>query len=314
MRDVTFLLDVPYTEISTTRNFEFLLNGLLPYRAYDIYVVGIDSQTANSSNIITMRTLTDRPGSPPLDISTYSTNPFTIRLTWSPPDRETQNGVITRYTIKYRRTDRRVESFISISATLNSFDMSNLDEYTSYTLSIAAATSAGVGVYNSELETRTQEGVPTASPEMRFLSKTPTTISVLLQPPDIEDVNGILAHYLVTYKGNVVDTEERSIAFSALNISNKQTIPINAALIGLMEGVEYNIKARIHTTQGGGPYSFFIAVTTTEIAPSGPPLHVHFEGLYPTKLDFSWNPPNLELQNQKSHHWLYHPVSWFTCR
>ena len=115
------MLDVPYTENGTTRNLEFLLNGLLPYRTYEIYVVGIDSQTANSSNTITMTTLTDRPGSPPLDILAYSTDPFTIRLTWSPPNRETRNGVITSYTIQYGRTDRRVERFHTISATLNSF-------------------------------------------------------------------------------------------------------------------------------------------------------------------------------------------------
>ena len=65
----------------------------------------------------------------------------------------------------------------------------------------------------------------------------------------------------------------------------------------LMEGVEYNIKARIHTSVGGGPYSSFISVTTTETAHSGTPLHVQFDGLYPTKLDFSWMPPDLELQN-----------------
>ena len=291
------MLDVPYTENGTTRNLEFLLNGLLPYRTYEIYVVGIDSQTANSSNTITMTTLTDRPGSPPLDILAYSTDPFTIRLTWSPPNRETRNGVITSYTIQYRRIDRRVARFLTISATLNSFDISNLDEYTSYTLRIAAATSAGVGVYGSELETRTREGVPSASPELRFLFKTPTTISILLQPPDIEDVNGILTHYLVTYNGNMVDTEEKSIAFSSLNASQTQLNPIKRALFDLMEGVEYDIKARIHTSVGGGPYTSFISVTTIETAPSGTPLRVQFDGVYPTKLDFSWMPPELELQN-----------------
>ena len=244
-----------------------------------------------------MRTLTDRPGSPPLDILAYSTDPFTIRLTWSPPNRETRNGIITSYTIQYRRTDRRVERYHTIPATLNSFDISNLDEYTNYTIHIAAATSIGVGVYSSELETRTRESIPSASPQVRFLSKTPTTISILLQPPDIKDVNGILTHYLVTYNGNVIDKEERSITLSDPNTSQTQLNAFNGKLIDLMEGVEYNIKSRIHTSAGGGPYSSFISVKTTETAPSGPPLYVNFEGSYPTKLDFSWTPPNLELQN-----------------
>ena len=167
-----------------------------------------------------MITLTDRPGSPPLDFLAYSTDQFTIRLTWSPPNRETRNGVITSYTIQYGRTDRRVERFLTISATLNLSDISNLDEYTNYTLRIAAATSIGVGVYSSELETRKREGVPSASPEVRFLSKTSTTISILLQPPDIEDVNGILTHYLVTYNSNMIDRGEEFSFFSSQYKSN----------------------------------------------------------------------------------------------
>ena len=138
--------------------------------------------------------------------------------------------------------------------------------------------------------------VPTASPKVNFSPKTPTSISILLLPLELENENDIKRHNLITYNGKVIDIEERSVTVSDPKTSQTFLFPINAALIDLLEGVEYNIKARIHASLGD-PYSSFISVTTIEPSPLGPSLRIQFDGVYTTKLDLSWTPLDLELQN-----------------
>ena len=306
MRDVTFETNGQFVLKNITFNIELVIDGLLPYRNYEIYIEGMDNETSNSSNVITVRTLTDRPSTAPTYLTASAINPITVRLKWIPPSRETQNGILLRYSILYSRTDRDIEQEVLVSASLQSHDVTNLAAYTDYTFRVAAVTSAGTGVYCEYVSARTMESIPTASPVIIFLAKSPTFISLLVRPPNnLEEVNGIITFYEVTYNGNDVDTEVRSFVSRPDSVKYYLT-PVNANLTGLEEGVVYDIEARIHTSVGGGPYSPFVSISTTETAPTGPPTQFSILILLSTSLTLSWSPPELNLQNGNIIGYLVH--------
>ena len=297
IRDVTFETNGQFVLKDNTTNVELKLDGLFPYKIYEIYIEGRDNEMRKLSNEVAIRTLTDRPSSAPTRLTASATNPITVRLNWIPPRRKTHNGVLTQYCILFSRTDRKIEQEVCVSASLLSYDVTNLAEYTNYTFRVAAVNSAGTGGYSQYVSARTLEGIPTASPVIIFLAKSPTSISLQLRPPNnLENINGVITFYQLTYNGNTVDDEVKSLKCRPTSVEY-YLAPCNANLTRLEEGVEYNIKARVHTSVGGGPYSSFVVISTTEIAPTGPPLNVTILILLPTSLTLSWSPPELNLQN-----------------
>ena len=297
IRDVTFETNGQFVLKYNTTNVELKLDGLFPYRTYEIYIKGRDKETRKISNVVTVRTLTDRPSSAPTHLTASATNPITVRLNWMPPRRKTHNGVLTQYSIVFSRTDRKIEQEVCVSASLLSYDVTNLAEYTNYTFRVAAVNSAGTGVYSKYVSARTLEGIPTACPVIVFLAKSPTSISLQLRlPNNLENINGVITFYQLTYNGINVDTEVRSLKCRPKSFEY-YLAPVTCNLTGLEEGVEYNIKARIYTSVGGGPYCSSVVVSTTEIAPTGPPLQCTILILLSTSLTLSWSPPELKLQN-----------------
>ena len=297
IRDITFEPSSQYERTAISNKNQMSIIGLYPYRNYELYIEGRKDRTYNSSNTITIHTLTDIPSAAPSNLTEIVVNSTTVRLKWISPSRETHNGVLTKYSILYSRTDRRIEQEVLVSAVLQSYDVTNLAAYINYTFRVAAVTSAGTGVYSEYVSARTMESIPTAIPIIIFLAKSPTSISLLLRPPsNIEYVYGVITFYKLTYNGNGVDTEVRSLECRPQLVKYHLT-PVNTNLTELEEGVVYNIKARIHTSVGGGPYSSFISVSTTETAPTGPPIQYSILSLFSTSLTLSWSPPELNLQN-----------------
>ena len=74
----------------------------------------------------------------------------TADITWSPPVFQDQNGPILYYVI--RLEDQWYDTdVILINATTLSQRVSNLEEYARYSVQVAAATLAGVGLYSDEI-------------------------------------------------------------------------------------------------------------------------------------------------------------------
>ena len=295
IRDVTFLPYEIFLMRNTTNNQSFKIIDLLPYRTHELYIIAVDNEITNTSNLITVQTLTGIPSTSP-SLTAFSTNPITVRLNLTLPSKETRNGVIIGYNIMYSRVDQsRVYDKQTNGITLK-YDVTNLDEYTMYKFRTAAITSVGTGVYSEYVYVRTMESIPSARPNVVFIAKSSKVITLQLKPPDdIEDVNGVIISYTVIYRGITIDTDvsTNTILVNPLDFLT----PIEINLTGLEEGVEYNIQARISTSVGGGPYSSAVTVTTIETAPTGPPLQFRITLQLPTILTLYWTHPELELQN-----------------
>ena len=295
IRDVTFVNDRYFKLERTTVTQELRILNLLPYRTYEIYTVAVDNETTNTSNTITLQTLTGIPSTSP-SLTAFSTDPITIRLNLTLPSKEIRNGIIIGYNIMYSRVDQIREYTKQTTGITQIHDITHLDEYTMYKFRAAASTSVVTGVYSEYVYVRTMESIPTASPNVMFIAKSSKVISLQLGPSDdLEEVNGVITSYTTMYRGIAIDTDVNTRIIS-VNPSDFLT-PIKVYLTDLEEGVEYNIQARISTSVGGGPYSSVVTVTTIETAPTGPPLQFTITLQLPTILTLYWTHPELELQN-----------------
>ena len=94
--------------------------------------------------------------SAPLNVTAFNTSTTSVRVTWERP--ETPNGIITNYEISYYPTDVGAGSSMSTSTGNNSevTDLTELDIYTSYTITVTAVTitqgdpSTSVSVFTNE--------------------------------------------------------------------------------------------------------------------------------------------------------------------
>ena len=96
------------------------------------------------------------PAAPPLNIMSVVNSPRSASISWLPPLPENRNGILRYYILRLVDEQLGYDDVI-INTTLTSHTFSNLEEYNLYSYSIAAATSAGVGVFSDQNQFTTQE-------------------------------------------------------------------------------------------------------------------------------------------------------------
>ena len=78
-----------------------------------------------------------------------------LRVSWSPPPQDHQNGIITVYTVYYRRSSAtRSKEFVWHD---HQFIITGLSASTLYLVSVSASTSAGEGPSSREVTVKTPD-------------------------------------------------------------------------------------------------------------------------------------------------------------
>ena len=95
------------------------------------------------------------PSMPPENLISETTTSESVTLNWSPPDIQSQNGIITGYLINVTEIETG-ETFQVSSATTN-LVIQSLRPFTTYVCVIAAETSAGTGPFSISLTVQTNE-------------------------------------------------------------------------------------------------------------------------------------------------------------
>lgn len=79
-------------------------------------------------------------------------------MTWSPPNKDGQNGKIRGYKVFYGPTEEYREKSPLIASTTNQyFTIDNAQKYTNYTIHVLGFTSAGDGMKTRSFSCITQE-------------------------------------------------------------------------------------------------------------------------------------------------------------
>ena len=95
------------------------------------------------------------PSMPPENLTVEATTSESITLSWSPPDMQSQNGIIMGYLINVTEIETG-ETFQVSSATTN-LVIQSLRPFTTYVCVIAAETSGGTGPFSISLTVQTNE-------------------------------------------------------------------------------------------------------------------------------------------------------------
>ena len=266
---------------------------LKPYRLYRFYVTTTGTLYSDDSNYYTLRTATSTPSGPPQNVRVTASTSNSLRIEWAAPPSQDRNGVITGYTLQYKKSSASSYSTIS-SLTVTLASLTSLNEFTEYQIRVAAATSSGIGPFSDIVVTTTEEAAPVSPPQIAVTGVAADSITISLTPPAVDRINGEITQYQVVYYGESIDQTVKTIDIqpNTNSISN-----VNYQLTQLEENVVYHIKARIWTGIGSGPYSVDTIQKTLPSAPSGAPSNLVFNSIQTTSLSLSWNPPPIREQN-----------------
>ena len=102
------------------------------------------------------------PTGPPTNFTATALDTRTIYITWKPPLYPEQNGLLTYYNVTYggveRDTITRVEIFTQFNRSNTSLTVTDLEEATTFTISIQASTMTGPGPVTWIIVTTPEDG------------------------------------------------------------------------------------------------------------------------------------------------------------
>ncbi|CAG2121319.1 unnamed protein product, partial [Medioppia subpectinata] len=219
------------------------------------------------------------PTGEPLNITTTALSSSEMRVTWSAPDKNKQNGLIMGYKIFYwQQTEPhyRLNSDLNgnthksvyyeqpremmeiVPDTTESFILLDLIKWSNYSIQLSAFNPAGDGPRSRAIVVETKEDTPGPVGALVFDEITMSQVKVSWKPP--VEPNGILLGYYVMYETLINDFSKQV----------KQKINDNYLVVnGLRERVMYTFKVRAETSAGVGPET--IGNVTTGPQPGSPP-------------------------------------------
>ncbi|CAH1785419.1 unnamed protein product [Owenia fusiformis] len=192
--------------------------------------------------------------------------PTQIELTWA--EVTTKSGFNVKYIIY--DGNRAVYQGKELSHTFT-----NLAPYTTFNFRLRASTTGDDSPCSDPVTVTTEESVPEAPTNLRFLGSTTTQLKVGWEPP--ENSNGQLKNYFV-YQGNsCVD----------------HTTELSAIISGLHPNTTYEVHVCASTSKGKGPKAS-MSGSTSELgahAPAKPTVHV----IGRNELKITWDAPEVPL-------------------
>lgn len=104
---------------------------------YTGYQIRIEAEGSNgsglSSDTVKVRTQSDEPSAPPVNIQAEADSSTSVRVSWDEPEEESVNGEITGYRLKYKTKARGAKgNTLVIDATAREYTMGNLEPNTQY--------------------------------------------------------------------------------------------------------------------------------------------------------------------------------------
>lgn len=177
---------------------------------------------------------------------------------------------------KERDRDLRI---VWVHGTKTSEEVTGLQLYSRYELSVNAYNSKGEGPHSPLHHFSTPEGVPGPPASLRFESPSEKSLILYWTPPD--ETNGILLGYMVQYQQEV---ESRDIQLQMVNISDSTVTHFE--LDPLDPSSHYIFKVIARTVAGDGPP---ITQRGATLLDGVPPSHVSIVSSN-TSLNLSWVP------------------------
>uniref|UniRef100_A0A2I3HA83 Netrin receptor DCC n=1 Tax=Nomascus leucogenys TaxID=61853 RepID=A0A2I3HA83_NOMLE len=302
------------TEVSTGKEQNIEVDGLsykleglkkfteysLRFLAYNRYGPGV------STDDITVVTLSDVPSAPPQNVSLEVVNSRSIKVSWLPPPSGTQNGFITGYKIRHRKTTRRGE-METLEPNNLWYLFTGLEKGSQYSFQVSAMTVNGTGPPSNWYTAETPENdldesqVPDQPSSLHVRPQTNCIIMSWTPPlnPNIV-VRGYIIGYGVgsPYAETVrVDSKQRYYSIERLESSSHYVI---------------SLKAFNNAGEGVPLYESATTRSITDLStPMLPPVGVQAVALTHDAVRVSWA-DNSVPKNQKTSEVRLYTVRWRT--
>lgn len=240
---------------------------------------------------------------PPKNLRVNSQQSRSLQLTWSQPF--AGNSPIEAYNIQYKLvTDTWQQSErIAVPGTQTLVSITNLHPAKAYHIRTSADNKLGSSDFSEIVQVTTLEEVPSGPPlNVRGEAKSSTEIFLSWDAPDRDQWNGNLQGYYVGYQ-TVISTSSEEInpteGFSFKTVDVRSHYGGETTLQGLNKHTQYNIVVQAFTSQGSGPPSKEIQISTLEDVPSMAPETPKCDVLSSTSIYITWSPPHIDGQNGK---------------
>ncbi|XP_015927066.1 neogenin isoform X5 [Parasteatoda tepidariorum] len=215
------------------------LRGLRKFTDYNFWVVAFNNNGAGpNSDEISVKTLSDFPSDTPQNVTIEASSSSTIIVRWEPPPKETQNGVIMGYKIRYKLKGSRRGDTVTTDGNRRLYALTGLEKGAQYSIKISALTINGSGpatdwiivdTYQNDLdETR----VPDRPSSLRA-KPTADTIYVVWTPP--RNLNTMIRGYTIGWGigfpdvyTKVLDGKQRYYNIENLQPSSEYVISLRA--------------------------------------------------------------------------------------
>uniref|UniRef100_A0A8D3BVM2 Contactin-3 n=1 Tax=Scophthalmus maximus TaxID=52904 RepID=A0A8D3BVM2_SCOMX len=297
----------------------YKMEGLNKFTEYTVRVLAINRYgPGTATEPVGVTTQSDVPSAAPQNITLEV---VLIKVSWQPPLRSGQNGVITAYKIKYRKTEIKVYPSFHLSI--------GLEKGSQYSFQVAAMTANGTGPASDWFTAETPENdldesqVPD-QPSSLHVRPLPNSIIMSWTPPLSPSilVRGYIIGYGVgsPYAETVrVDSKQRYYSIENLEPSSHYVISLKA-FNNAGEGVPlYESAVTRSLTDPIDPseddlFHLFDKYPTPmpdTSTPMIPPVGVQAVALSSDSVRVSWA-DNSMTKNQKSSEVRYYSVKWKT--
>uniref|UniRef100_A0A3P9LN78 DCC netrin 1 receptor n=1 Tax=Oryzias latipes TaxID=8090 RepID=A0A3P9LN78_ORYLA len=305
----------------------YKMDGLNRFTEYTVRVLAINRYGPGvASEAIGVTTHSDVPSAPPQNITLEVVLSRSIKVSWQPPPRSNQNGIITAYKIKYRKTGRRGDQE-AIEPNNFWYLFTGLEKGSQYSFQVAAMTVNGTGPASEWYAAETPENdldesqVPD-QPSSLHVRPLPNSIIMSWTPPLSPNilVRGYIIGYGVgsPYAETVrVDSKQRYYSIENLEPSSHYVISLKA-FNNAGEGVPlYESAVTRSLTDPIDPleddlFHLFDKYPTPmpdTSTPMIPPVGVQAVALSSDSVRMSWA-DNSMTKNQKSSEVRYYSVKW----
>lgn len=233
---------------------------------------------------------------PPKNLRVNAQQSRNSQLSWSTPF--SGNSPILEYHIQYKLltdTWQQAER-ISVTGSHSVITLQNLWPAQTYQIRMTAENKLGNSEFSEVLQMTTLEEVPSGPPRnVKGEARSSTEIVLTWEPPDHTEWNGHLLGYYVGFQMGAHSEITEGYHFKTVEILSQ--FGGETVLTNLNKHTEYHIVVQAYTSQGSGPPSDVLSVTTLEDVPSSAPENPKCDTLSSTSLYITWSPPPVKDQN-----------------
>ncbi|KAL1467324.1 hypothetical protein MTO96_026208 [Rhipicephalus appendiculatus] len=176
------------------------LRDLRPVTTYIVRIQAENSLGAGEfSQEIQVTTDEEAPEGPPLNVQASPASSSSLKVSWQPPKREYQNGLLKGYYVGYKKhgtSDTYTYKTVDTTGSLREeVVLTSLQRSTKYAVLVQAFNEKGTGPPCEEIHLETFENDPPPPPTLSVFSTSSTSIQLQWSPNEGEDTS-IIGYYI----------------------------------------------------------------------------------------------------------------------